>query len=162
VCAGLGSQPGLCPSCGDTHREVFFAFPPSCLVLPAVEKACADSALFVLIVLVAILAPHWNKLLAASVLPRQAQYLDGFARIRDPARLVEWPGSSAAPAELADFACDFGRLAPRNSLPPLLSCLRAFARRRRHLCGSASDSRDQHRLREALLAQRVGPSAVPP
>jgi hypothetical protein len=129
VCARLGSL-----SCGDASREVVFAFPPSCLVRPAVEKACADRALCVLngpvailaphwnkllaASVLAILAPHWNKLLAASVLPRRSlrgaagpvagglvarrsPYLDGFARIRDPARMVEWPGSFAAPAELS-------------------------------------------------------------
>ncbi len=96
-----------CPACGATHREVIYAFPPPLLVLPAVEKACADQALCVLVVPVAILAQHRNKLLAASVLPRRAPYLDGFIRVRDPARSVAWSGPSAAPAELAVFACDF-------------------------------------------------------
>jgi hypothetical protein len=144
------------------HREVVYAFPPSQLVRPAVEKACADRALCVLVVPVAILAPHWNKLLAASVLPHRSPYLDGFFRIRDPARSVAWSGSSAAPAELAVFACDFGRLSPRCSLPPLSVCPGALARRRRHLCGSVDDSRVQHRIREALLAQRAGPRIAQP
>jgi hypothetical protein len=143
------------------HREVVYAFPPSQLVRPAVEKACADRALCVLVVPVAILAPHWNKLLAASVLPRRAPYLDGFFQVRDPARSVAWSGSSAAPDELAVFACDFGRLSPRRSLPPLSVCPGAFARRQGHLCGSVDDSRVQHRIREALLAQRAGPRAAP-
>jgi hypothetical protein len=146
-----------CPASGLSHREVVYAFPPSQLVRPAVEKACADRALCVLVVPVAILAPHWNKLLAASVLPRRSPYLDGFLRVRDPTRKVAWSGSSAAPAELAVFACDFGRLLPRDSLPPLSVCPGAFDRRRRHLCGSADDCRVQHRIREALLAQRAGP-----
>jgi hypothetical protein len=107
-----------CPVCGMAHHEVVYAFPPSQLVRPAVEKACADRALCVLVVPVAILAQHWNELLAASVLPRRAPYLDGFFRVRDPARSVAWSGSSAAPAELAVFACDFGRLSPRRSLLP--------------------------------------------
>ncbi len=147
----------VCPACGLTHREVVYAFPPSQLVRPAVEKACADRALCVLVVPVAILAQHWNRLLAASVLPRRAPYLDGFFRVRDPARSVAWSGSSAAPAELAVFACDFGRLSPRPSLPPLSVCPGAFARRQRHLCGSVDNCRIQHRLREAFLAQSAGP-----
>jgi hypothetical protein len=53
-----------------------------------VKKACADRALCVLIVPVAILAQHWWKLAAASVLPRGAPYADGFARVRDPARIL--------------------------------------------------------------------------
>ena len=147
----------MCPACGLYHREVVYAFPPSQLVRPAVEKACVDRALCVLVVPVAILAPHWGRLLAASVLPRRSPYLDGFLRVRDPARSVVWSGSSAAPAELAIFACDFGRLSPRPSLPPLSACPGAFARRPRHLCGSADDCRVQHRIREALLAQSAGP-----
>jgi hypothetical protein len=153
----------LCPSCGASHREVVFAFPPLSLVRPVVEKACVDRALCVLVVPVAILAPHWNKLLAASVLPRRAPYSDGFVRIRDPSRSVVWPdtGSVTAPAELAVFACDFGRLSPRSSLPPLSDCPGAVARRRRHLCGSAGDLLVQNRLREALLAPRAGQWAGP-
>jgi hypothetical protein len=152
----------LCPVCGLLHREVIYAFPPSPLVRATVEKACADRALCVLVVPVAILAPHWNKLLAASVLPRRSPYLDGFFRVRDPSRQVAWSGSSDMPAELAVFACDFGRLLPRASLPPLSACPGASSRRQRHLCGSADDCRVQHRLREALLAQRGGLCSAPP
>jgi hypothetical protein len=124
-------------------------------VRATVEKACADRALCVLLVPVAILQPYWGKLLAASVLPRGVPYVDGFHRIRDPGSLLSWP-DARAPSELAIFACDFGRLQPREGLPPLSSCPGAFARRPRHLCGSAADARDRHYLREAMLAQRCG------
>ena len=144
-----------CPACGAAHREVVFAFPPSSLVRATVEKACADRALCVLLVPVAIISPHWGKLLAASVLPRGAPYADGFLRVKNPSRLLSWPDVHGA-AELAIFACDFGRLQPRTDLPLLSSCPGAFARRQRPLCGSAGDARDRHRLREALLAQRGG------
>ena len=147
----------VCPVCGSTHREVVYAFPPPQFLRPAVEKACADRALCLLVVPVAILAPHWNKLLAASVLPRRAPYLDGFFRVREPSRSVAWSGDADPPAELAVFACDFGRLSPRPALPPLSACPGAFARRQRHLCGSEDDCRVQHRIREALLAQSSGP-----
>ena len=149
-----------CPACGVMHREVLFVFPPTVLVRPAVEKACADKALCILVVPVAILAPHWTRLLAASVLPRRSPYLDGFFRVRRPDHMVTWtePGC-APPAELAVFACDFGRLAPRGGLPALSSCLGAVARRQRPPCGSAGDELDRHRLRDALLArQRSGPA----
>ena len=69
-------------------REVLFAHPPSALVQATVEKAQADSALCVLLVPVAILTPHWGKLLAAPVLPRAAPYADGFRRVRDHSRLL--------------------------------------------------------------------------
>ena len=144
-----------CPVCGMAHREVLFLHPPSALVKAAVEKACADRALCVLLVPVAILQPHWGKLLSASVLPRGAPYVDGFHRIRDPDAHVAWPDAQG-PAELAIFACDFGRLQPRAGLPSLSSCPGASARRPRPLCGSADDARDRHYLREAMLAQRCG------
>jgi hypothetical protein len=146
----------VCSSCGVPHREVLFLHPPFALVRAMVEKACADRALCVLLVPVAILAPHWGKLLADSVLPRGAPYADGFCRVRDPASLLAWPDASA-PAELAIFACDFSRLEPRAGLPQLSACPGAIARRQRPLCGSVADALDRQRLREALLAQRGGP-----
>ncbi len=119
-----------CPECGSTHREVIYAFSPLALVRANVEKAVADRALCVLVVPVAILAPHWSKLLYASVLPRAAPYADGFLRIRAPnARLLH--AGDFAPGELAVFACDFGRLAPRPGLPELAVCPGAFSARLR-------------------------------
>jgi hypothetical protein len=145
----------LCPTCGAVHRDVLFLHPPHYLVRAAVEKACADRALCVLLVPVAILCPHWNKLLAASILPRGAPYVDGFLRIRDPSLHLSWPAALPA-AELAIFACDFGLLEPRPGLPAPSLCPGAFARRPRHPCGSPADARDRHLLREALLAQSGG------
>ncbi len=55
----------VCPTCCLPHWEVLFLHPPSALVRATVEKACADSALCVLLVPVAILALHWERLLAA-------------------------------------------------------------------------------------------------
>ena len=143
----------VCPVCGSSHREVLYAFPPLGLVSATVEKACADRALCVLIVPVAILAPHWSKLLYASALPIAAPYLDGFLRIRSPAQHLTHSGDYA-PSELAVFACDFSRLDPRPGLPPLSSCPGAFAPRPRPQCGGEMDLRDRLRLREALLARR--------
>ena len=143
----------VCPVCGSSHREVLYAFPPLSLVRAAVEKACADRALCVLVVQVAILAPYWSKMLYASVLPRVAPYLDGFARIRSPAAHLRHAGDFA-PGELAVFACDFGLLTPRPGLPPLSSCSGAFAPRLRPPCGGDADLRDRTRLRETMLARR--------
>ena len=143
----------VCPVCGSSHREVLYAFPPLRLVAATVEKACADRALCVLIVPVSILAPHWSKLLYASALPIAAPYLDGFLRIRSPAKHLTHSGDYA-PSELAVFACDFSRLDPRPGLPPLSSCPGAFAPRLRPQCGGEMDLRDRLRLREALLARR--------
>ena len=142
-----------CPVCGVAHREVVYAFPPASMVRAAVEKACADRALCLLVVPVAILAPHWNKLLAASVLPHVPPYRDGFVRVRRPDKHLLHAGSFA-PTELAVFACDFSRLSPRVGLPSLTVCPGSFAPRPRSLCGGSDDLRDQLRLRAALLARR--------
>ncbi len=127
--AQLGAAPVPNVRVAASHREVLYAFPPLALVRTTVEKACADRALCVLVVSVAVLAPYWNKLLYASVLPRADPYVDGFLRIRSPgARLLHSGGF--APGELADFAsatsppaldyplspCAPGRL-PRASTP---------------------------------------------
>jgi hypothetical protein len=133
---------------------VLYAFPPLALVRATVEKAAADRALCVLVVPVAILAPYWSKLLYASALPLSAPYSEGFVRIRSPARHLRHAGDCAPPSELAIFACDFGRLAPRLGLPPLSGCPGAFAPRPRPPCGGKADQRDRVRMREALLARR--------
>jgi hypothetical protein len=135
---------------------VLFLHPPYPLVRAAVVKACADRALCILLVPVAVLQQHWSKLLAASVLPRRAPYADGFLWVRDPLPHLSWPDASA-PAELAIFACDFCRLEPRPGLLPPSSCPGASARQWRHLCCGLADARDRHYLREAMLAQRCGP-----
>ena len=142
-----------CPECGEVHREVVYAFPPPALVRATVEKAITDRALCILILPVAILAPYWSKLLRASVLPRAAPYADGFLRIRSPGACLLHAGGYA-PGELAVFACDFGRLAPRPGLPRLVECPGAFAARLRPPCGGGDDLQDRIRLREALLARR--------
>ena len=155
-----------CPTCGCLHREVLYVFPPPQLVRAVVAKACADRALCVLVVPVAILASYWHKLLAASVLPHRPPFTDGFHRIRNPEPLLR-AAHGLDTLELAVFACDFGRLDPRPGLPPLApGCPGAFARRRRAPCGSAEDLHDRVHLREALLARGsplwASPQGVPP
>jgi hypothetical protein len=152
LCACDWAQ-SACPRCGQAHREVLYAFPPAALVRATVEKACADRALCVLVVPVAILAPYWSKLLYASALPLGAPFEEGFVRFRAPARHLRHQGAYT-PSELAVFACDFGRLEPRRGLPALSTCPGAVAPRPRTACGGAADLRDRLRLREALLAQR--------
>ena len=152
LCAPDWAQ-GVCPVCGLSHREVLYAFPPASLVRAMVEKACADRALCVLVVPVAILAPYWRKLLYASALPLVALFLEGFVRFRSPARHLLHAGYHA-PVELAVFACDFNRLEPRPGLPALSDCSGAVAQRPHTACGGAADLRYRLRLREALLAHR--------
>jgi hypothetical protein len=142
-----------CPSCGGVHREVIYAFPPLLLLRATVDKACADAALCILVVPLAVLAPHWNKLLAASLLSGANGFPAGYARVRRPSSLLR-DADGFAPAELAIFACDFGRVAPRDGLPPLSACPGALANRPRPVCGSERDRTERVRLRDALLAAR--------
>ena len=142
----------FCPVCGGEHGEVLYAFPPSTLLRATMEKAAADNALCVFVVPVAVVAPHWHKLLSASVLPRLA-FPEGFLRVRNP-RPELAHASGFAPSELAVFACDFGRAVPRAGRPSLSSCPGAFARRIRPECGTAADREDRVRLRASLLARR--------
>ena len=81
-----------CPACGEAHREVVFAFPPAALVQPTVEKACADRALCVLLLPVAVLSPHWARQAARRLGPAA----DGPVQGRLPARPE--PVASRAPA----------------------------------------------------------------
>ena len=89
----------------------------------------------------------------ASVLPPAAPFLEGFVRIRSPARHLLHSGGFA-PSELALFACDFARLEPRPGLPPTSGCPGTLAPRPRLPCGGTADMRDRAVLREALLARR--------
>lgn len=143
-----------CPVCGDAHREVGYAFPPTPLIRHFVQKATADSALCVVIVPVAVTAPHWNKLVRASVLDAKPA-VDGFYRVRSPHKAIQ-DAPGALPSELAVFACDFGRLNPRADLPGLCPCAGAFLRRPRPACGNPGDLEDRRRLREALQSRPDG------
>ena len=51
-----------CQVCGQAHREVVYAFPSPVMLQPALAKAIADRARCILVVPVAIVAPHWHKL----------------------------------------------------------------------------------------------------
>ena len=64
----------LCLACGQSHREVLFAFPPPNLLNRFVIKAQADGVRAVVITPLAVPAPYWTKLLRASVIPGPAGY----------------------------------------------------------------------------------------
>lgn len=142
----------MCPRCGLWHREVVYAFPPSGLIRRTVQKAIADAALCVLVVPVAVTAPHWHKLVACSVLERKPA-VDGFVRVRNPRRELAH-ARSYDPKELAVFACDFAVWSRRADISAAAPCAGAYERRRRPLCGSEADYADRRRLREELLARR--------
>jgi hypothetical protein len=143
-----------CPHCADQHREVGYAYPPQPLIRNFVQKAIADAMLCVVVVPVAVTAPHWHKLVRASVLDSWPA-VDGFFRVRNPHKVVVG-AAGTLPSELAVFACDFSRLNPRSDLPGLCRCAGVFARRPRPACGGQGDLEDRRRLREALLSRPAG------
>ncbi len=132
---------------------MIYAFPPLLLLRATIEKACADAALCILVVPLAVLAPQWNKLLATSLLSAASAFPAGSARVRRPGSLL-LHADGFDPTELAVFTCDFGRIAPRVGLPTTSTCPGAFTRRLRPVCGSARDQAERARLRDALLATR--------
>ena len=58
-----------CPTCGCSHRETLFAFPPPPLLNAFVAKARADGVRAIVATPLSVSAPYWNKLLRASVVP---------------------------------------------------------------------------------------------
>jgi hypothetical protein len=112
------------------HREVLYAFPPPVLLRLVVQKACADGARCVLVATVAVLAPHWHKLLRASVLPL-ALFPEGFARIRKPQPLLQHVGSFepwsllCSHATSASFNLEAFSQTPRTVLE-LSGCVNAY------------------------------------
>ena len=143
-----------CPLCAERHREVGYAYPPPPLIRHFIKKAIADSMLCVVVVPVAVTAPHWHKLVRSSVLDSKPA-VDGFFRVRNPRQSVE-AAPGVLPGELAVFACDFSRLNPRSDLPGPCSCAGALARRPRPPCGSFGDLEDRRRLRAAILSRPAG------
>ena len=98
----------MCQRCGRWHREVVYAFPPS-VIRRTVQKAKADAALCVLVVPVAVTAPHWHKLVACSVLERKPA-VDGFVRVRNPRRTRDLTTRKSWQCLLATSPCGAGGL----------------------------------------------------
>jgi len=139
-----------CPMCGQRHGEVAYAYPPTVLARKVVNKAMQDGARnwprIVLVVPLAITAPHWQKLLKFSVVDNAERYL----RVRH-ARSSVRHGSGHEPNELAVFMCDFGSAAGAADWSPCAGCVGMVARRVRRPCGGGRDEEDRRRLREELL-----------
>jgi len=91
-----------CPRCGLVHAEVVYAYPPTVLARHVVNKAIQDGAMIVLVVPLAVTAPHWQKLLRASVVANSDRYL----RVRNVSMSVSH-STADDPRELAVFMCDF-------------------------------------------------------
>ena len=143
-----------CPGCGQWHREVVYAFPPSGLIRHVVRKAMVDRAVCMLVVPVATTASYWSKLVRYSLLGGK-DAPDGYLRIRAPGAQLQH-AASYDPKELAVFVCDFapadGGQGSEVQLAP--ACAGAYRLRGRPLCGGEDDAVDRRRLREQLLVLR--------
>jgi hypothetical protein len=104
-----------CPSCGEEHREVIFAFPPANLLSQFVAKARADGVRGIVLTPTAPTGAHWNKLLRASL----AKDGPGYTAIRHPMPLLTH-ACGFSTSELALIAVDFGpgTFGQRNTRPP--------------------------------------------
>jgi len=135
-----------CPHCGLLHDEVVYAYPPTVLARHVVNKAMQDGARIALVVPLAVTAPHWQKLLRASVVANPDRYL----RVRNVSQSV-LHSTADDPSELAVFVCDFKGMRDVADSAVVGACAGAYARRRRALCGGREDEEDRRRLRAELL-----------
>lgn len=137
-----------CPLCRQTHREVVYAYPPTVLARRVVNKAMQDGARMVLVVPLAVTAPHWQKLRKYSLIDNADRYL----RVKN-ARAGLRHGSADDPNELAVFACDFSCIVGEADCAPSVGCVGPVTRRPRRPCGGGRDEEDRRRLRAELLRQ---------
>ena len=135
----------LCLACGQSHREVLFAFPPPNLLNRFVIKAQADGVRAVVITPLAVSAPYWTKLLRASVIPGP----EGYERLR---KLQNAPPDSDAAGELALFAVDFAAGQTRLRTPSAPPCGREAEFRGRCPSGSPADQAERARIHAHLDA----------
>jgi len=144
-----------CPGCGRMHRETVFAFPPSVLLGACIRKARMDQVRGIFIVPVAVSAPYWSRLLAASLIREEP----GYIRINDAAHFLLCAGSYSVPT-LAVFAVDFlptGDPALRGRLSSP-ACGSEHLARGRGGSFAAQDNADRARLRSALLGLAPPPA----
>jgi hypothetical protein len=137
-----------CPLCRQTHREVVYAYPPTVLARRVVNKAMQDGARMVLVVPLAVTAPHWQKLRKYSLIDNADRYL----RVKN-ARAGLRHGSADDPNELAVFACDFSCIVGEADCAPSVGCVGPVTRRPWRPCGGGRDEEDRRRLRAELLRQ---------
>jgi len=133
-----------CPGCGNTHREVVYAFPPAGLCRKFVRKAMADGIYAIIVVAVAITEPYWHKLVCNSVLPND----DGYIRIRRPENFLNH-SEGYQPRELAIFACDFSRSQRRADIHHVPACAGHYHVRQHEFRQEAGDDSERARLRNA-------------
>jgi hypothetical protein len=135
----------VCPGCGNTHREVLFAFPPAALLNRFVAKARADGVRAVVVTPLAVSAPYWTKLLRASVVSNA----DGYLLVR---RQQAASSDSDAAGELAIFAVDFSPWSARSRALPDAPCGNVGRFRGRDPRGSPPDIADRALIRAELVA----------
>lgn len=133
----------VCPSCGSTHRETIFAFPPRALLRRFMSKAEEDEIRGIVIVPLSITAFYWRRLLDVA-LPLNGNNTP-FVSVRNlKDALVEprqFRGSS-----LAIFAVDFslrGRRRSNGLSPP---CGQEATHRARPPLGQPQDVEDRWRI----------------
>ena len=144
-----------CP-CGRIHREVFYAFPPECLIPSFIRKAAADRARGILIVPYCVTAPYWSRLKSASLTDGRPH-----SSFKNPAKLFKFAGTFK-PLAIALFALDFDdRASGSNShfAPP---CGQESGARPRPSKASDRDISDRFLLEDALRRRAAALDASSP
>ena len=146
----------LCQGCRQWHAEVPYLFPPMGLEKAALAKAQADGLRTIVVVPLAVQAPHWAQLRRCAVAGGPP---GGFVRLAGTGRWVERLGGRRV-SDWAVFACDFGRpgvAAARRVVP---ACAGAGERRPRLGVGTLAERQDRdivrRRLEHFLLRQGRG------
>lgn len=135
-------------SCGKSHREVLFAFPPRVLIRRFIAKARADGIRGIVIVPLAISAAYWPRLLAAAIPVNGSP----FVHLRNLRAMLSHADDFSSPA-LALFAVDFAPFTSRSAeifFPP---CGQEQEWRGRHPLGSSIDQEDRKQIHDVLAGQ---------
>jgi hypothetical protein len=106
-----------CRRCGESHREINYAFSPAALVAQTLRKAVADQAQLLLLVQVSPSAAYWPRVTGATIAG------DGL-----PLHVYSNPAASLShacaynPCSLALFALDFNQQPDDDSIPHAAPC----------------------------------------
>jgi hypothetical protein len=135
-------------SCGKSHREVLFAFPPRVLIRRFIAKARADGIRGIVIVPLAISAAYWPRLLAAAIPVNGSP----FVHLRNLRAMLSHADDFSSPA-LALFAVDFAPFTSRSAETFFPPCGQEQEWRGRHPLGSSIDQEDRKQIHDVLAGQ---------
>ena len=134
-----------CPRCGESHREISYAFPPAALVAQTLRKAVADRSQLLLLVPYPPSAAYWPRVTGATIAG------DGLPLLvfSNPAASLSHVGAYN-PGSLALFALDFNQQPDADSTPHAAPCGQESGARPPASWESTLDKADRGLIRIAL------------